>query len=753
MAQAFKGQVATDIDLVVIALCVEQAAKEMGNFELAKKCLEFTCNLGSEKGMREFVILISENPHAAPEDCQQALAYLEKSAKLGSIDSKRLMAQIYWRDSKFGCAQYAVKADIYKAYFFVIELLNACPDDVEGHYILGHILENYGGRYGIPAGQFAYAYELLSSAVATCSQIAPSDCACLGSLCFELGKFDQAIKWFGKAGDFPYSLWLCGINMLIEAVKGNPLFDKNIALDFIERSLSKARKFILSGHPGFCSVFEHELLLDILLQDAAKNDLRARTILARISYLLADKDMGISKDEALKYLIDAAEKGYASAQSFLGFIYSHGIMVPHVEQVACNYLSMVLQKQELPNFVLEELADELYFIGKEPGYSTFHMQAAYKAIAALLRVPTDNNIGFAFKLADEAERALIKNFEKNKLLAADIYTSGAWDALRSEAENNMYFAALLGSALCRRYVLNITNWRTVQEEGIPLIEKALRAQVSWLKPAEIATLFAKCIEHAIRIGEKDVQSLQELGARALQLDPHNAEILICAATISSLLYSDEKYQSQLVQKSLSDLEVLAKAGNASAALQLGVRFLKYQGSDSPLATFKKGIDYLKISAKQGNQYAVCTMVAACFKEAGQFGKYAKTCAVECLNFLICKRDLPETMQLYYNGFKFMINGQLRQAINYFDRFSQKTDDPTALVRIANSLLPFKEGQIRGCQLLVQAVEISGKKQMKFDGTDMKSMMQQIVGGLEKDPDVAMYMILLKDALKRCNYVL
>lgn len=753
MVQAFKGRVANEADLVVLALCVAQAAKEMNNVELAKKCLEFTCNLGSEKGMREFVILISENTQATSDDCLKALAYLEESAKLGNIDSKRLMAQTYWRDSKFGRVQFTVKADINKAYSFVSELLYACPDDVVGRYILGHILENYSGRHGVPAGQFAYAYEALSSAVATFSQIDPSDCTCLGSLCFELGKFDQAIKWFDMAGDFPYSLWLRGINMYVEAVKGNPLFDKSSALDFIERSLSKARKFILSGYPGFCSVFKHKLLIDILLQDAEKNDLRACTILARISCLLADKDMGISKDKALMYLVDAAEKGYASAQSFLGFIYAHGIMVPRSEQTAYKYLRMVKQKQELPKFVLEEIAEELFFIGKEPKRSAFHMQVAYNAIVALLRVPTDDNVDFAFKLTDEVERALIMNFEQNKLYAADIYTSGAWGALRSKAEHNMYFSALLGSILCRRYVLDITDWVTVREEGIPLIEKALQAKVSWLKSAEIATLFAKCIEHAIRIGEKDVQALQRLCDRALQVDPHNAEVLICSTAISSLLSSGGEKQSQAVQQSLSDLEALAKSGNASAALQLGVRFLKYEGSDSSLATFKKGIDYLKISAKQGNQYALCSMVVACFKEAGQFSKYAKSCAAECLNFLISRKDLPEAMQLYYNGFKSMIHGQLRQSIDFFDRFSQKTEDPTALVRVANCLLPFKEGQNKACHLLVQAVEISGKKHMKFDGSDMKSMLKPIVLTLERVPEVARHMILLRDALKRCNYVL
>lgn len=753
MAQAFKGQAATDIDLVVIALCVAQTAKEMGNFELAKKCLEFTCNLGCEKGMSEFVILIGENPHATSEDCRQALTYLEKSAKLGNLDSKRLVAQTYWRDSKFGCTRYPVKADIYKAYFFVSELLDAYPDDVDGCYILGHILENYGGRDGVPVGQFAYAYELLSSAVATFSQIAPSDCTCIGSLCFELGKFDQAIKWFDRAGDFPYSLWLRGINMFIEAVKGNPLFDKNSALDFIERSLSQARRFILSGHPGFCLVFEHKLLLDILLQDAEKNDLRARTMLARISFLLADKDMGISKEKALSYLVDAAEKGYASALSFLGFIYIHGIMVPQSEQTAYSYLSMALQKQELPNFVREEIADGLFCIGKEPERSIFHMQVAYNAIVALLRVPTDNNIDLAFKLADEAERALIKNFEKNKLLAADIYTSGAWDVLRCKAENNMYFAALLGSALCRRYVFNITDWTTVQKEGIPLIEKALRAQVTWLKSAEIAELFAKCISHAIRIGEKDVASLQKMCDRALQLDPHNADAIICASAISSLLSRDEKCQSQVEQQSLSDLEMLAKAGNASAALQMGVRFLKYEGSDSPLATFKRGVDYLKISAKQGNQYAVCTLVAACFKETGQFGKYARAGILECLNVLMGKKGLTEADHFYYSGFRAMTNGQLRQALSCFDQLAQKAYEPTVLMRVANCLLGFREGRIKACQLLIQAVEIAERKHMKFEGTDMKSMMQQIVGTLEHVPDVARHMTLLEDALKRCNYVL
>ena len=495
--QAHQSKVASDNDIVSIALCLGFLYSNKSSYDKAKEYFGLAAQLGNMEGKTALASLLMEDTNATAQDIGKALGFFEESALKGNVEHQRILAQLYRSNSTRKGLAIEIKADVGKAYKFITMLLDKKPDDIEGRFIQGSLLGVYGGQDGIPANQTIKAYELVSSAIDHIAHVSSVDYYLLGRLSFANGNYAQALSWFDVQETFQRVPFI-GLIMLIEAEKNHNQSDKNKALSYIEQALSEARKSVVVKQVEFCELFLNEQLVHILKQDAETGDLRAGVMLARIVYLFEDGALGISKQTVMSYLLEAAQAGDASAQSFLGFIYYRAQGVARSDETALEYFIKASHQKNIPDFIMHEIMEELVALSNEQVVSPANISAAYYVIPLILQTDMSRKIELITSLIDKAETGLTKHFADNKQLASVFYDSGTWALCKKIADaGDGDLSAALGMVVALRFLHGIIDLSELKNEGFPMLEQALQYASTVLHAADVSKQYFYCISYAL----------------------------------------------------------------------------------------------------------------------------------------------------------------------------------------------------------------------------------------------------------------
>ena len=756
--QAHQHKLASDSEMSKIALCLGVVHKDKGSCDRAKEFFEYAAKLGNIDAKCAMAQLLVGDKKSSRAEIESALGFFEESALQGNVNHQRLLAQLYRNDFKFQGSPVEIKADVGKSYKFATMLLDSKPDDVEGRFIVGTLLGTHGGQSGIPANQTARAYELLSSAVEHTANVLPVDYYLLGRLSFANGDYAQAMSWFDRAGDFPTCTCYRGLIMLIEAEKGNKHFDKTQGVECIAKVLSAARKYVVRNQPGFCELFRHEPLIRILKQDADSGDRRARAILARIVYLFQDETLGISKQTALAYLVEAAHFGDASALSYLGFMHYRACGVARSDATALDYFIQALHMKVVPNFVYDEIREELFAMARVSDSSPISITAAYHAIPIILRVVTPENVKLAISLMNKAEADFVNNFVDNKPLAQVVYDSGAWAALKTVADKGEGdAAAVLGLALVLRFVKDITDFDRIRSEGFSLLEQALHCGSTIINATDVGKKYLQCTNHALRRGLRPSQEMRIFLEHALQLDPKNQEIAYTVSTLYRQHLFPGIVQEESFKKGSAMLEELAEGGHQQAALEAGLIYLMTPAPGNTRSNFIRGVRYLNIAARKGSYHAICVLVSALISERDIYAKRTRKDTLETIEFLLGKAEASAAEKVFLLGLKAMANHQGEKALACFIELGQDSSSALLLAEAAMIWFPLKDGYLRAGGLLLKAIEIAGDQHIDIKRTGMAAIIRNILTDLDKkaegDLRVATFVASLRSKLQHYNYTI
>lgn len=757
MKKAYSCKIASATDLMDCAMALGVAYKEKGMCDKAKESLNVAADLGHKGAKRILAYLILEDEKSSSQDVGKALALIEESALQGNIEDQRLLAALYKSDSKYKGSSVLIKQDLAKAYIFAKMLLASYPEDAKGRFIMGFLLGVYGGQGEIPANQQIKAYELLSSSIDHINNVSQVDYYVLGRLSFANGDYVSAMSWFDRAGNSLSCTCYRGLVMLVEAERGNKQYDKNKAFEFIEASLCAARKDLLVDKAGFSDLFCHELLIKTLMHDAAEGNLYARTILARIVYLFQDERLGISKEIAFSYLVQAAQAGIASAQSFLGFMYLHAHGVMRSDEKALEYFIQALKGTDVPNFIYDEIAQELEVLALEPVACPTSVLAAYYAIPAILHIVTPDSIKRAIFLLNKGEGRFINNFVNNKTLVSAIYCSGAWDALKFVADKGEGQAlAALGLVLSLRFMHDIADFNTLKAEAFPLLEQAVCSGSTSLTSVDVSKNYMRCIGHALHMNLCTYAECKTFLDRAIEIDsPAQNALYTLASWYQQGLFVDVSHETSLVQ-CIAILKNLADGGHADAACDLGIFYSSDETEGSITSLLFEGIKYFNMAIKKGNRRALVAMVCAM---AGKKSKGRERLLKEAyakIDSLVANSGTPPQEKVFLLGLKAMSNCQYDKAYAYFDQVASSSFSEL-LADISAVLIYMKHDYKKAGDCLFKAIDLAFAQHIDMMQEDRAFTVRSILKELDRkssggDLKAKVFADAIRSKLQACNYL-
>lgn len=751
-------KIVSTVDLGNIALLLGDAYKDKGVSDKAKEYLGYAARGGNNdaKSALAQLLLFQDKKSSSQQDIDMALEMFQEGALQGNVEHQRLLAQLYRYDSTLEGSSATIKADVSKSYAFAKLLLDQKPDDINGRYIMGTLLGTCGGQGVIPAQQEARAYEFLASVIDQVKDARPIDYYLLGRLCFAKGDYAQAMSWFCRAGDFPNCICYRGLIMLVEALNGNTQYDKNQAFDCIEKALCAARKYVLLHQVGFCELFCHELLIHTLKQAADSGDLRARVMLARIVFLFNDEMLGVSKQTALSYLIEAAKCGVASAESYLGFMYYRAHGVVRSDAKALEYFIKASHERYVPDFILDEIAEELSAMAEESAVSPTTVTAAYYAIPALLRVFTPATLNRAIYLMNKAEGVLAGGFVDNKIMVRLAYDSGAWAAIKKIAdEGSGDAAAVLGLSLVLRFVKDIADFNKVKTEGLPLLEQALEHGTTILSPSLVSARYGQCLAHAFKNNLCSPLELRVLLERALQLDPANHDIAFIISTFYRQGIFHDIESKEGVARGRAMLEELANKGYQYAALEAGLINFSEHMQNGSRSSYLKAMQYLKIAGKQGNHYALLVLVTTLSRSTTAYSKHLNEEIIAIIDGFIAKNETVDSEKLMMLGIKYIAIHQMDKAIKCFEKLESTYSSFEDLSEIAIIWFYLKDPK-KALIMLLRVIDIARSQHIDIQGTSMAFMLKVILNELDKkaitDSRAADLVACLRAKLHEYNYI-
>ena len=758
LREAYRRGAATEFDVIDIVLCLGAEYKNKGLFDKAKEYFGFAAEQGNMDGKSAFAQVVIKDKKSSAHEIILAFKYLEESALGGDSAHQCLLAKLYQVDCGSDAARVVINADISKAYIYAKMFLEHNPEDIEGRLIMGNLLAIYQGKYGIPANQQAQAYKLLSSVIDKMDNVKPSDYYVLGRLSFANGKYAQAMSWFNQAGNSPSCTCYRGLIMLIEAEKGNKQYTKGQAYDCIERALSAARTNSLSKQIGFSELFRHDLLIRVLRKDAESGDLRARTILARIVYLFPDEALGLSKQMALAYLLEAAQAGVAFAQSYLGFIHYHAQETARYDRVALEYFMAASRAKDMADFVRDEIVDELCAMARETTISPTSITAAYYALPLVLREVTQDSVRRAIYLINKAEGDLVNTVTQNKSLVPVIYDSGAWAALRSVADKgDADIAATLGLVSMLRFLKGLADFNQLETEGLVLLDNALRNGNTIIGAAEVAKKYMSCVTYAFAHHLVSSARLCMLLERARQLDPANQDIVYTLSVFYRQSDGSANKQDESFAKGMAILTELADKGLEQAVFEMGLNYLACYTQGHERSDELKGIQYLNNAARKGNQHALCIMVSLLSKEQEVVARRIKKDVLAIIALQLTKADLSEENKVLMLGLKAVVHHSWKEAIAYFEKLTDKCSSAQLLIEVAMLLVPLKGGLQTSGPLLLRAVDLVGSQHIgiRHNGMEMmlRAMLRDLDDAAHTDPALGILAGELRAKLKSYNYTM
>ncbi len=530
-AVACKHLLASENMSGAIANQLANAYYQQGKEEKALKAYEYAMQQGNgaaKATLQAYRTLNSQD--TMPEAREKAVDYLEKSAEKGDAIHQKMLAFYYQGHNKA------------KSYNYAELYLSAHPDDQEICYLAGTLLCLNAGQAGIPARQ-SRAYDLLSVAV---DHLGGTDHVYywLGHYCFEKNDLTQALSWFNRAPE----CFLCnvyrGLAMLMLAYKGIQETDKTLAYDHLEKTFFNRNEIALA-----CTCWTHEIeaFIKNFKQSIPENDTRAYALLGRLKFLCKEGSQEISMHEALEYLKKAADVGNPYAQSTLGLIYSHNLDGLSYERKAFEYFAQALCSQNLPDYLIREIREEIHTMMSKSSISKETLYAAYNMVTSLIHHGNQLCLLQAFNLFNSCEDYVIKNFGSDRSLV-DLYNeSGARHALKQAVDQgNTDAAAYFGISLVERFMKELCSFDEIKNEAFPALEHALKAHNSMINSLSIVrNFYLPCYTCAIARHICSASDLKPLLERALILDPQNPEILCELALLTNQEKLDHITQKEL----------------------------------------------------------------------------------------------------------------------------------------------------------------------------------------------------------------
>jgi TPR repeat protein len=749
-----RGTVMSDNDLASLATHVGYTCRDEKLLDLAISYMDYAVQLGSCEAMRELSYLTLFRKDLKPEDMQKALACIEESASQGNIDDMRLLAQVYRYDAKIeSSATCCVQADMEKSYAYALKVLDLVPDDKVASRIVGCFLVMYGGYAGIPVGQDERAYALLSHGLAGIdSDVLPTDYYAIGCLCLRKGELDRAKFWFDKDRDF--SLCACG-RAVIDFIESSG-DGREQAYNAIEASLSQARKYQERDREHFFHALLNEKFIALLQQDVLAGNTRARVIMARIAMLTHRTDLGMSREQALEYLVAAAENGCASALSFLGCLYSRGTDVQKIDARALCFLMEATRCKQVPQHIIKESMEELIILASRNEGTKEGIIAAYNAASLLLCTDTPENISQAISLINRADVARASSFKNDAVLSACAYESGAIARLKSVADRgNSSAAAVLGFAYWIRYMDGFISFQQFTSEGCKFLEQALHGGSDILNADELSKRYLFSVRKMLVDHPDSYDEIRCLLERAHQLDENNAEIACFLASLYRKNCFSGIPLQQSVQKSIDIVERLA-SNSAMAALETGICYLVLKAIDGQSWHYTKAMRYMSTAAIQGDRMALLLLVNNLTKESNT---YTQSVVRQVLKYIDEQLANPETSRDYGNyilGLKALLMHKWDDAFKHFDQLIAG-QCPDLLVEAAMLYYYVMNDIPKAVSLTVKAIDNAGKQNIDLLHAHIRVLLQSLLFELDAKSShsemIKKLAACIRLKLKQYNYVL
>jgi len=753
--QESRGHVIPEKDLASLAFHLGCICKQEDLQELAFAYMEYAAQIGSEDANRELGYLMFLKKDLAPEEMKKALARIEESALRGNVDDLRLLAQLYRYNAQLESAsQCCIHADIAKSYKFASMVLERIPDDKAASRIVGCFLAMHGGYADIPAGQEDRAYTLLSHGLAEpVSDTLATDYYVMGCLCLRRGYIEQAKLWFDK--DPGFALCACG-KAVIDFIE-LPSDRRSQAFDAIEKAVSNARKYEAKDRDRFFELVLNKKFIELLNNEVLVGNIRAQVLMARIAMLTHDKDLGVSKEQALDYIVMASERGCSSALSFLGFLYNHGTEVPKLESRALIFLLGALKSKQVPQHIIKEIMEELVIIASQSEISREKIIAAYYAAALLMCSDVPENIRQALCLIHNAESDRTDRFSQDVSLASCIYDSGAWACLERLADRgNGDAAAALGLAYGIRYMGNLIDFEHFKSEGCKRLEQALCNGSKVLTAEELSKKYLVCVRKRVLEHSGSYDDIRPLLERAHQLDAHNDEVTyILASLYRQKLFSDIPL-SKSIRMGIDLLEGLADKGHELAALEVGLGYLALKFMEDSVKSYTKALHYLFIAASKGNKRALLVLVCSIGKEKNKYTKLVARQIFKYIDDQIARSEISQEIRNYFLGLKAVLNKQWDIATSYFDQLAQSSC-PDIMVEIAMLYFHIKNDIPKAISLTVKAIDMAGKQKLDLFQINIGQLLQSFLADLElrscSDDMIKKLVSCIRMKLKQYDYSL
>jgi len=723
-----QGQILSEKDLASFALHLGLTCKQEDLLEIAFSCVEYAAQLGLSDAKRELGYLMFLKKDLGQQEMKEALARIEESALQGNVDDLRLLAQLYRYNAKLESAhQCSLDADVEKSYRFASMLLERVPDDKVASRIVGCFLFMNGGREGVPAGQEERAYTLLSHGlVEPVSDVLSTDYYVMGCLCLRKGDIEQAKFWFNK--DSKFSLCACAI-AVIDFIESSS--DKRGQVyDGIEKALSDARKYQAQDREHFFELVLNKKFLELLKTEILAGNTRARVLMARIVVLTHDKDLGVTQEQFLDYLITAAEGKCSSGLSFLGFLFNHGTDVEKSESKALKYLIEAMKSMPVPQHILKETLEELVVMASQSEITKEHIIAAYYAASLLIRSDIPENIHQALYLVNKAEADRVDKFSHDVSLASCVHESGAWSGMERLADRgHSEAAAVLGLSYGLRYIENIIDFEEFVSEGCKRLEQALRNGSKVLTPRELSKKYMLSVKKRLLGHPGSYDDIRKLIERAHQLDPDNQDITYTLASFYRQKLFSGIPMKESIQKGIDLLEGLADKGHEIAALEVGLGYLAIKYIDEPFKSYAKALHYLFLAASKGNRRALLVLVCSLGKETNKYTKLVARQVFKYIDEHVAKPEVSQELKNYLLGLKAVLNQQWDTASSYFDQLAEGLH-PDVMVEVAMLYFHIKNDVQKAVSLTVKAIDIAGKQNLDLFQINIGQLIQSFVAELE-----------------------
>lgn len=716
----------------------------IGNMEEAIKYFEQDIALGNTDSKRYLACAIIQNSNATQQQINRALKLVEDCAEQGDTEMQCLVSRIYLKDSRVAGSNALIKANIAKACHFA-QKASAHDSYCEGHYVMARLLFEFGGFQHIKQDD-TRAYELMSRATTNNGTLEPIDFYYMGRYCFERNDYQKAQEWFEKAPDFPGCLCYKGL-IEFEQYKN---FTKG--LEDIERALALIQYHVWPYAKNNYDRFLHPRLLSSLQQLSKEGNIHARIILARLVARFAPELIGTSLQEARTYVLEGAAQKLMNAHVYLGSMYAHGIMEQTNYDKAVESFKLVIEADNVPVYLQEEVAAELFRIGNENN-TKLAVLACYYAIPILISRNTDSTIKQAIYMLNRAESTLGIHLWTDPELVKECNKIGAWQALSTFAATNADAAANLGLAGLVRFLKGLADYQTFKTEYLPLMETALSLHAKLFDANYLSSRLVLVAKHCSGIKACSYEEIRRLLERALVLNPDNLDAKQQLSNIYIQCLCNDISVTENIRRGQKILDELIELDYVPALLEAGILLIPKLGQkDFDVKSRDKGIAYLKRAAAKGSPEA--SVVLACQQEG-----ITKKARLALQKNLQKKSGLQDNnlkaSSTFAHGAQALAQQDFGTAFECFSKFEQEVESAKSRAEAAIILFEMKHEYSQAMNELANAIDLVAKEKISLSGSHIeriiKTILQKLDSNEEHDQHFAQYAKKVRGKLEQYGF--